>query len=347
MLAAGVRVQDAYGLIKEVKRAKAGSGTTERAAKHTVLKNSNVSGDGKAIVYYGMIASEDERILLDQLTDEGADPWTAAKLLMDIQECNRDAEKMKVLVSSDMEESMARMVFESRVSDTKGDKINAVLDEGLTFYDFLDAHIQYSTINAKDLNAGQKALEFSRWVNSQDYTREQAETVRDEFTFFSMVPASADVYDKLVDGGLDPEDAYVVTEALGKLTPQPGEEDITDLQRWRASVDFSDDVEAQMTSLYVVMADAHFQKLEIAREFGVLPDSYVGLYETLPQYDADGNGRYKQSEIKAAIDSLGGDLSQEEKAALWQLATGSSSAKNNPYSTYIGQKVLTARESEK
>ena len=95
------------------------------------------------------------------------------------------------------------------------------------------------------------------------------------------------------------------------------------------------------------MTEAQYQKVEIANDFGVTPDAYVTLQEIKVQYDSDGNGAYKNSEIQDAIDALPGKYTDEQKAVLWQLATGSKSAKNNPYSREVGQRVLDAKEATK
>lgn len=65
-------------------------------------------------------------------------------------------------------------------------------------------------------------------------------------------------------------------------------------------MDFSDNVDDQLAVLSAVMTDAQFQKVEIANSFCVTPDAYVTLQEIKPQYDADGNGSYKNAEIQTA-----------------------------------------------
>ena len=156
--------------------------------------------------------------------------------------------------------------------------------------------------------------------------------------------------DKLLEyteAGFGADEAQDLAQAIHDLNPLPGEERVSTLQKWRASVDFSDDVEDQLAALSAVMTDAQFQKVEIANNFGVSPDAYVTLQEIKPQYDADGNGSYKNAEIKAAVDGLPGYYTTEQKAVLWQLATGSTSARNNPYSRQVGQQVLDARAAAK
>ncbi len=150
-------------------------------------------------------------------------------------------------------------------------------------------------------------------------------------------------YSDLVEGGLDPDEAYELVEDWNNLQPADGKDGVSDLQKWRVCVDFSDDVDDQLTALFAVMTEKQFQKVEIANDFGVTPNAYVTLLELRPKYDANGNGSYTQAEIRAAIDNMPGRYTTSQKAVLWQLVTGSSSAKNNPYDQQIGQKVLDAK----
>ena len=135
----------------------------------------------------------------------------------------------------------------------------------------------------------------------------------------------------------------VLVEDWNNLQPADGKDSVSDLQKWRVCVDFSDDVDDQLTALFAVMTEKQFQKVEIANDFGVTPNAYVTLLELRPQYDANGNGSYTQAEIKKAIDNLPGRYTTAQKAVLWQLVTGASSAKNNPYDQKTGQMVLAAK----
>ena len=259
----------------------------------------------------------------------------------------KSGEKSAELASWDIPEEAKREIFRCKISDSREDSIAAFDEAGLSFDQFLQAYSMYGQINNEDLKAGMKAVEFSHWVNAQGYTAEQAAVVKDELTYFNMTPASSSRYDELVGAGMDPDEAYDLTGALNELQPEDGADEVSDLQKWRASVDFSDDVEDQLAALSAVMTDAQFQKVEIANNFGVSPDAYVTLQEIKPQYDDDGNGSYKNAEIKAAVDGLPGYYTTEQKAVLWQLATGSTSARNNPYSRQVGQQVLDARAAAK
>ena len=168
----------------------------------------------------------------------------------------------------------------------------------------------------------------------------------DEYLDMRIKGTDVKDYLDLVSDGMEEDLAYEFANYMEDLETTEGD-DLDDLIRWRACIDFSADPEDQMAALSMVMSDAQMAKVEIAQSFGVDPDAYVKFYEVRGRYDADGNGSYKQTEVKAAIDAEFGNLSLERKAALWQIVTGSSSAKNNPYSCQVGQEVLDAKTAAK
>ena len=162
--------------------------------------------------------------------------------------------------------------------------------------------------------------------------------------------AGADMDDwfEAVDNGLRPEDAAALLLDLEGLEPPDGEERVQNVQRWRTCVDFSDDPAVQLAALRGAVSDAQYLKFELAGDMGVELGAYVELYEIRERYDTNANGSYSNAEIKAAIDAISGyDLSIQQKAVLWQLMTGSSSSKNNPYSPAVGQQVIDARNERK
>lgn len=171
---------------------------------------------------------------------------------------------------------------------------------------------------------------------------------------------AVDKYLDAIDGGLDAQSAKDVALGMAELTPDEGKKTVSDVQKWRAAIDAVDGTSAQRDALLAVMKDSTKQKYEIADSYGIEARTWVQLKEILPQFDEDGNGSYKGEEIENAIDALnghsgimlpGGDgpqqLTNEMRAVLWQLFTGSKSAKNNPYSERVGSQVIAEREKAK
>ena len=171
---------------------------------------------------------------------------------------------------------------------------------------------------------------------------------------------AVDKYLDAIDGGLDTQSAKDVALGMAELAPEEGKKTVSDVQKWRAAIDAVDGTSAQRDALLAVMKDSTKQKYEIADSYGIEARTWVQLKEILPQFDEDGNGSYKGEEIENAIDALnghsgimlpGGDgpqqLTNEMRAVLWQLFTGSKSAKNNPYSERVGSQVIAEREKAK
>ena len=171
---------------------------------------------------------------------------------------------------------------------------------------------------------------------------------------------AVDKYLDAHDGGLDAQSAKDVALGMAELAPEEGKKTVSDVQKWRAAIDAVDGTSAQRDALLAVMKDSTKQKYEIADSYGIEARTWVQLKEILPQFDEDGNGSYKGEEIENAIDALnghsgimlpGGDgpqqLTNEMRAVLWQLFTGSKSAKNNPYSERVGSQVIAEREKAK
>lgn len=259
----------------------------------------------------------------------------------------KSGEKAAELEAWKLSEEAKKAIFRNKISDSKEDAIAACQDAGLSFNQFLNVYSKYSEIGNTEIKANEKAIEFSRWVDGQKYSKKQADVIKDQLKYFNMSPASAKRYDALVDSGMEAEDAYKLAGVMNSLEPEEGEKYVTNLQKWRECVDFSGNTESQMQALGTVMTDAQYTKVKIAYNLGVTPDEYVSLQEVLTDYDSDGNGSYSYAEIQSAVESIGGYLSDKKKAVLWQLASGSKKSWRNPFDRETGQKVVDARDRAK
>lgn len=232
---------------------------------------------------------------------------------------------------------------------TRTEEIAAFKEAGLDMDDFLKAQNRYTDIGKEYDTTSDKALAFSRWVNQQGWTADQKAAVNDSFKYYSQIPATAANYNSFADAGLSDETAYKLAKAINDLEPQDGADTVSSTQKWRAVVDTVKNTNDQLAALAQVMSESEYRKVSAGRAHGVEPSSYVAFKESLPKFDADGNGTFKQTEIKAAIDAMGekygtvlpggSKLTIAQQAVLWQLANKSWKPKNNPYSVAIGQKV--------
>ena len=161
--------------------------------------------------------------------------------------------------------------------------------------------------------------------------------------------------EKLMDSGVSYDNAVKTAVGIGGLEPEYGNDQVTDLQRWREVVNSDMSIDQQLSALETMTSESQYKKFTLANDYGINPDYYIDFYyDVLPKYDEpnkNGNlGTYTQDEVEAALDSLGSGvlfpgskgLTNDQKAAMWQIITGSSSTKNNPYNKRVGQAVLDA-----
>lgn len=369
MTDAGVPDEDAYNLLLTLRSAKKTDTETEAQQERRMLQQADISGEGKSTVYYGLMATDKERELMDAMADTGADMGAVTQMLMEVKDAGdltgaeaSNAKRLALTNSAltDTEKQEAyRYLFGTKQDDgtyasSRDDDIAAFEQAGLDMDTFLQVQSQYTTINEEYGSAGEKATEFSRWANKEDFTPEQAAVVKDCFTYYSQIPAQAARYEDFVAAGLDDDAAYELANTISALEPAEGEDSVSSEQKWRAVVDSGLTTEDQLSALESVSTESQYRKFTVAYDFGVMPEAYVTAKELMPRFDADGNGSYKNDEITAALNSIGtsngimlpgGDsisMTNEQKAVLWQLLTGSTSAKNNPFSTSIGWKVIDA-----
>lgn len=359
LLEAGVPGEEAYALLKELRGAEKTETESEAAQERRLLQEANISGDGKSIVYYGLMASDRERELMDELADMDADMGEVTTALLGIKDAGalkgaaasnakRDAIAGAAL-SEDEQIQLYNYTFGEKQDDgsyasSRAEDISAFQEAGLTFDQFLEAQNEYSTINEEYDSSSEKAVEFARWVNNQGLTEEQAAVVKDAFTYYSQIPQSGGYYEKFAAAGLDDQSAYDLNEALDNLEPPEGEDQVTSLQKYQAVVNSGLTESEQMTAMGELMPETEYEKLRVGSLQGVTPRAYVSYKQALPLYDADGNGSFKQEEVQAALDSL--PLTTEQRAALWQMQNKSWKPSSNPYSVSVSQQVYDALNAE-
>ena len=144
-------------------------------------------------------------------------------------------------------------------------------------------------------------------------------------------------YDTFRQGGVSEATAKDLAEAMDGSTA-------TGHEQWRQIYDGAGkEGEKAVTS---VMTDDMRRNWNLAKDAGVNMDDYIRVRENYQ--DLDGNGKQKQAEWNATLDSFTFDKDpakdKQIKGTLWQILTGSSSTKNNPYDKAAGQTVIDAKE---
>lgn len=314
MLEAGENDRKAYALLRELEAVEKTEDASKKLNRLEILEAAEVSKESKAIVYYGLLASDSERELMDSLADAGAEQGEIGKLMME-------------LYHADQFKGTAKRVAQQ----------NALA--GVPMTEEEKTLVVGSILGTELVNENGNPTQYAKFLSATG----RGLRVDD---FMDMRSKGVDVEEFLetTDAGLNVAAARELAYDLYDLDEK---DDAEDVEYWRACIKRSDNEYTQLSMLGPYMSDNTFKKVTMAYNLDVSPDMFVTYYEERSKFDNDGNGSYTQAEVKAVIDAMGSKYSSEQKGVLWQMATGSTSTKNNPYSKEAGQKWLDAKAAEK
>lgn len=152
----------------------------------------------------------------------------------------------------------------------------------------------------------------------------------------------AEKYTNMKASGIAGTSAAEILTGLADLQPAAGDNEVTFVQKLRVIADSSLDDAGKLQAVNAALDKTTVKKMNQASGYGINVDTYTQFQETLPRYDADGNGSYKQAEVEAALDNM--DLTNSERAVLWQLRTG---GKRNPFDSSIGANIRAEAAADK
>ena len=336
LLDAGVKDRDAFGMIRdlgEIEDTETEAGARRAAQKRLVMK-SDLSDEGMAIAYYGLVATKKEREWMDQLDEAGANQ---GQMLVFVQNLY-DTENMK---GDAKKEAQAAVFLDSTMTEEeKQIAVGFIMDKDL------ETESGNPTQYAKFLTAMETGLTVDKYME----IRKTGTDIED--------------YLELTDLNIKGDPAADLAISMATLEPEAGYENVSWIQRSRTVMEADLTEEEKLQALRTVdgMYESTYEKIEIGHSLGMNIKSYIDFKSIMPQFDENGNGSYSQAETEAAINALSGDdnalfaltgttpngyrLSDREKAILWQLQNKSWKPKRNPFDREVGQMVYDIMTAE-
>ena len=141
--------------------------------------------------------------------------------------------------------------------------------------------------------------------------------------------------DRFTEAGLSGNAAESMAAALGLAEAKNGEEELNYLNKARIVVNQANNERDAMAALSVVLNEDTYAKVSVASEYTVTAKDWVGYREAWEKEYGDAG--VSQERVEDVLDGM--KLSNEQKAALWQIANKSWKPKNNPYDVEIGQEI--------
>lgn len=261
------------------------------------------------------------------------DPEAAAK-------AKRDA-----IRNADLPDRYKQQIYSAMIGDGKDVKFSALRSEKMSWDSIMDCYDVYDRINRDDEKASIKAVEFAAEVDRMNLSDAQKAAVKSNLVFYSGVQAKAETYEKITGAGVGTSDAETLARTIGALTPEEGADSVTAMQKYKAIVDSGVSDATAAAAMQAIMPESIAEKFSAARQWNVPAEKYVEVYEATEGIkEKYGKTSLNAGMAKAAIDSVSG-LTQEQRAALWQIQNKSWKPYKNPYSTSVGSSVRARLES--
>lgn len=301
------------------------SGDRSLSAKQTqAYRDIVASGADKKTVYETMQA-------VRSVDDD--DPEAAAK-------AKRDA-----IRNADLPDRYKQQIYSAMIGDGKDVKFSAMRSEKMSWDSIMDCYDVYDRINRDDEKASVKAVEFAAEVDRMNLSDAQKTAVKSNLVFSSGVQAKAETYEKITRAGVSTSEAETLARTIGALTPEEGADSVTAMQKYKAIVDSGVSDATAAAAVQAIMPDSIAVKFSAVRQWNVPAEKYVEVYEATEGIkEKYGKKSLNAGMAKAAIDSVSG-LTQEQRAALWQIQNKSWKPYKNPYSTSVGSSVRARLES--
>lgn len=301
------------------------SGDRSLSAKQTqAYRNIVASGADKKTVYETMQA-------VRSVDDD--DPEAAAK-------AKRDA-----IRNADLPDRYKQQIYSAMIGDGKDVKFSALRSEKMSWDSIMDCYDVYDRINRDNEKASVKAVEFAAEVDRMNLSDAQKTAVKSNLVFYSGVQAKAETYEKITGAGVSTSEAETLARTIGALTPEKGADSVTAMQKYKAIVNSGVSDATAAAAVQAIMPDSIAVKFSAVRQWNVPAEKYVEVYEATEGIkEKYGKTSLNAGMAKAAIDSVSG-LTQEQRAALWQIQNKSWKPYKNPYSTSVGSSVRARMES--
>lgn len=131
------RAKESYDLIRQLSGIEKENDDDNGAAlQRQALRESGVSDEAKAVVWYEMMASEKDRKTMDALKD--ADMGEVARVLMDMKDRRKDSQKLEIIMSSSLTDAQKGTLYlETLAGDEDKEKVTALKNAGMDAYQYL------------------------------------------------------------------------------------------------------------------------------------------------------------------------------------------------------------------
>ena len=268
--------------------------------------------------------------------DAGTDPAYAILCYDAMSSQSKHADKFLALDALDIPDEQKAAYFHANYPSTAKEWAKAAEEKNdMEFLDF--ARSKYGSAEQEETAPAQ--TQQTPVPAQQTQTDAEAVPEVQEQTEPAVDPEKEAKYQAAAQAGLSEDGARAAVDAVTGIDADKARD------RQSAAVHALDSVDDQLAAVryYADKPDADYARFDRANEYGVTPSDFFTFWDEV--LEKIGNSP-KQVNVQELLDARD-DLTQEEKAVLWQLCSAGWAARNNPYAAYIGEQIKEAYDTNK
>ena len=126
-----------YNFVKEIGAATAKGDDSKKDAQIALLQGSKLGNVQKNIVYYGMLANDKEKAVIEELDKDGAESKDIAGTLGKLSQASKAEDKRAALIEADLTDEQKQCVYEELIIKSKSKMMQTCLNDGMSINEFL------------------------------------------------------------------------------------------------------------------------------------------------------------------------------------------------------------------
>ena len=151
----------------------------------------------------------------------------------------------------------------------------------------------------------------------------------------AIIAVDPDRRNRFLEAGVPSAAANRIASEIMIAEAENGEEELGYLEKARIAVDNGGNDAAAMDALSAILTEGSYEKLEIAVAYGLRPENWVLFKEEWQaQYGEDS---VSQEKVERVLGKM--NLTNRERAAIWQTANKSWKPTNNPYNSDVAYAI--------
>lgn len=171
----GIVNMQAYGAIGQVMAAES------QEEKRKALRMVPIREEGRAIIYYDLLASDKDRAAMDMLRKLGEDDTAIYECIEQLAGDKTDNRKRNIILESKLSNEAKKYIYREKISKDTDKWLYQYDQAGMKMDDFIQIKNKFVMLKNRSLPTWEKREAFVQWVLQNGYSEAQRAVIYDSF----------------------------------------------------------------------------------------------------------------------------------------------------------------------